>query len=74
MQQLCQYAFAITIPNHSRCIMDSLFVVKFIISSITIFHTINYSLVHGNDAEFGRVITFDNFDHFKVSPQNVQQH
>lgn len=54
--------------------MDSLFVVKFIISSITIFHTINYSLVHGNDAEFGRVITFDNFDHFKVSPQNVQQH
>lgn len=23
--------------------------------------------VNGNDAEFGRIITFDNFDHFKVS-------
>lgn len=23
--------------------------------------------VLGNDAEFGRIITFDNFDHFKVS-------
>lgn len=23
--------------------------------------------VNGNDAEFGRVISFDNFEHFKVS-------
>lgn len=69
MQQWCQYAFAITIRHPIRHIMDYLFVVKFVISTITICSTIQYSLVNANDAEFGRVITFDNFDHFKVSSE-----
>lgn len=62
--------------NRLKWIMDYFFVVKFIISSITIFYTIKYSLVNANDAEFGRVITFDNFDHFKVSSQKyaMQSH
>lgn len=47
--------------------MDYLFIVTFIISTVTIFSTNMYSLVNANDAEFGRVITFDNFDHYKVS-------
>lgn len=54
--------------------MDYLFIVKFIIGATIIFSTNNYNLVNGNDAEFGRVITFDNFDHFKVSySKNVCQ-
>lgn len=50
--------------------MDHLFVVKFIISTVFIFGgIIKHNLVKANDAEFGRIITFDNFDHFKVSQQ-----
>lgn len=49
-------------------IMDSLSIVKFVICSFALLSAIKYRLVNTNDAEFGRVITFDNFDHFKVSP------
>lgn len=49
--------------------MDGLFSVKFLVT-LTVLSVIQYNLVNANDAEFGRIITFDNFDHFKVSQQN----
>lgn len=49
--------------------MSRLTVIFFGVSALFL----NLQIVFANDSEFGRIISFDNFDHFSVSiQQNVR--
>lgn len=44
---------------------------KFLTISTILISILRLSWVNANDAEFGHIITFENFDHFKVSESDI---